>query len=203
MGGDPIDDPLHFRDQPHAQSCLPGLEVIARNQQFLGRLIAKNDREGHHFARASASASTSAQGRTASGFATLSARRRSSSAFCQSGSGAVSTSWTTLSQIASATWSRSSILRRSIPRSCSETLAMSASKQNGVPSVSNIRLCTTRVKHAEHERASDAIVPDPSPDPKRGLVRESSCPGGDLKGFSRESPANGTSATISELMSGS
>jgi len=25
MGGDPIDDPLHFRDQPSAQACLPGI----------------------------------------------------------------------------------------------------------------------------------------------------------------------------------
>ena len=74
------------------------------------------------FIRVRASASTSPQGRTASGFATLSASRRSSSALWQSGSGAACTSWTTLSQIASATWSRSSILRRSIPRLCSETL---------------------------------------------------------------------------------
>ena len=80
------------------------------------------------FIRVRASASTSPQGRTASGFATLSASRRSSSALWQSGSGAACTSWTTLSQIASATWSRSSILRRSIPRCCSETLAMCASK---------------------------------------------------------------------------
>ena len=51
------------------------------------------------------------------------------------------------------------MLRRSIPRSCSETLAMSASKQNGVLSVVSIRMCTTRVKHLEHHRASEVIVP--------------------------------------------
>ena len=34
---------------------------------------------------------------------------------------------------------------------------MSASKQNGVLSLATIRLCTIRVKHAEHDRASEVI----------------------------------------------
>jgi len=57
-----------------------GLEVVTCGQEFFGSLVPKNHRQAHRFARARASASTSAHGRTASGFATLSASRRSSSA---------------------------------------------------------------------------------------------------------------------------
>lgn len=88
-------EPSYLTNQSPAQAGSLGRERVARCEEFLGSLEPKNDRQAHRFARARALSSTPAHGRTALGVATLSARRRPSSARCHSGSGDVSTSRTT------------------------------------------------------------------------------------------------------------